>query len=187
MPFIELSSSQVTTLRDLATESIEYGLTHGCALPVQPLVYADPLQWVRATFVTLSKDNELRGCIGTLVAQDPLVVDVVNHAYAAAFQDPRFPALGAHEMAAITLEISILTMPEHFPVASEADLIRQVEPGVDGLVLASGVCKGTFLPAVWDQLPDPESFIHHLKLKAGLPAQGWPDDIRVLRYQAQKI
>jgi len=187
MPFIQLSEADVVALREVAMQSIRHGLTHAGALAVNAADFAASLQPRRATFVTLHQHGALRGCIGTLLAQQPLVQDVAKQAYAAAFQDPRFPALEAQEVDSITLEISILTPPEIFPVDSEADLIAQVRPGVDGLVLESGPFRGTFLPAVWAQLPEPEVFVQHLKLKAGLPSAGWPAEITVLRYQAQKI
>ena len=140
-----------------------------------------------ASFVTLNKTGELRGCIGTLEAHQPLVVDVAHNAYAAAFRDPRFPALQKSELDLLEFHLSILSKPEPMTVESEADLLSRLRPHIDGVVLEEGYRRGTFLPAVWESLPDPAEFIKYLKRKAGLPVDYWSETIRVSRYTAEHI
>lgn len=174
-------------LLTLARESIKTGLTKGKALPVDSSDFDPELQQQRASFVTLHKYQQLRGCIGSLQALRPLVEDVSQNAYAAAFRDPRFEPVKASELDQLEISISILTPAEPMSFSSEADLIQQLRPGEDGLILQQGYQRGTFLPAVWEQLPNPKEFLQHLKLKAGLPADYWSDSIQVSRYSAEKI
>jgi len=139
-----------------------------------------------ATFVTLQCDDHLRGCIGTLIATRPLRVDVVHNALNAAFADPRFPPLDRRELVALEVEVSRLTPPTRMECADEASLLEQLRPGVDGLVLQYGERRGTFLPQVWDSLPEPHEFVRELKRKAGLPADFWHRSIEVSRYTVDK-
>lgn len=139
-----------------------------------------------ACFVTLTRDGRLRGCIGSLVPYRSLGDDVTANARAAAFDDPRFPPLGADELDHIRIEVSVLSALKPLPVSSEADALRRIRPHVDGLVLEWGRHRGTFLPQVWDELPDPRAFLAHLRLKAGLPQDFWSDDIRLSRYHVDK-
>lgn len=175
------------TLLDLARQSIRHGLDHGRALEVDPSAYDPALQTPGAAFVTLHRNGELRGCIGSLEAWRPLVSDVAENAFAAAFHDPRFPPLQDNEFDDLAMHLSILSPSEPIRFTDQADLIRQLRPGVDGLVLEDGPRRGTFLPSVWEQLPDPEQFLTHLKLKAGLPPDYWSDRLRVSRYTAESI
>ncbi|WP_425310441.1 AmmeMemoRadiSam system protein A [Ammonicoccus fulvus] len=135
-----------------------------------------------ASFVTLHLAGRLRGCIGTLQAYRSIRDDVRGNARAAAFEDPRFGPLTREEYAGIDLEVSLLSPPEEMPWSSEAELLREVRPGVDGLLLQAGSHRGTFLPQVWDQLPDPQVFFQNLKSKAGLGRKSWGRDWRVFRY-----
>jgi len=135
-----------------------------------------------ATFVTLEQDGELRGCIGSLVAHRKLAVDVRENALAAAFRDPRFAPLTSRELEATTVEVSLLAPPAAFEVAGEDDLLSRLEPGVDGIVIELGARRATFLPQVWESLPDPRDFVGALKRKAGLPADFWSPEVRVSRY-----
>jgi hypothetical protein len=112
---------------------------------------------------------------------------VWNNAYASAFADPRFPALTAQEWTRTGLEISVLTEPERCDVRSEAELFEVLRPGLDGVILQAGARRTTFLPAVWEQLPDPRHFIRHLKLKAGWPADFWPADMQVWVYTTESF
>lgn len=139
-----------------------------------------------ATFVTLTQDGQLRGCIGSLEAHRPLAADVAENAVAAAFRDPRFPPLQADELPRTRVEVSLLGVSEPMEIVDEADAIGQLQPGVDGLILSHGSRRATFLPQVWESLPDPRNFVAHLKVKAGLPADFWDDDIRLARYGVQK-
>jgi AmmeMemoRadiSam system protein A len=180
-----LSEAERHQLLDLARSSIRYGLTHHRPLPVDPLDYPPALREPRAVFVTLNKRGRLRGCIGHLEACQALIHDVAENAYSAAFRDPRFPPLGAEELADLDIHISVLSPPEPLRVASEAELLSKVRPGIDGLILEDGRHRGTFLPAVWESLPEPEQFLLRLKEKAGLPPGSWSDSIRVSRYTAE--
>lgn len=135
-----------------------------------------------ATFVTLKQDGELRGCIGSLEAHRLLAIDVRRNALAAAFNDPRFAPLVAPELAVTTVEVSLLSPASRVEVADEEDLLARLEPGVDGIVLELGRRRATFLPQVWESLPDPRDFIGALKRKAGMPASFWSPEMRVSRY-----
>lgn len=139
----------------------------------------------RATFVTLTLGGRLRGCIGILEACRPLAEDVAGNARAAAFDDPRFPPLTKKEFDKLEIHISILSPPEEMVFSSEADVLNQIRPGIDGLILQDGFHRGTFLPSVWDELPAKEHFWAHLKLKAGLPSDYWSDTLRVFRYATE--
>lgn len=181
-----LGPAEREQLTSLARASVRKGLC-GERLTVRPEEHGPGLRVHRATFVTLEVEERLRGCIGTLEAHRPLVVDVVENAYAAAYHDPRFPALTWPEFERLSVHISVLSAPEALPVESEEDLLRRIRPGIDGLILAEGHRRGTFLPAVWESLPDPREFLRHLKLKAGLPPEYWSATLRVARYTAESI
>lgn len=131
------------------------------------------LQKKQGTFVTLKEHGDLRGCIGSLAAIDSIVEGVKRNARHAAFEDSRFSPVGKEELAAIEIEISILTEPKSVAYASAEDLLRIVQAGIDGVIIRKGVQGATFLPQVWDQLPDPVDFFSHLCRKAGLPADAW--------------
>ena len=139
-----------------------------------------------ATFVTLIQDGELRGCIGSLEPRRPLSADVSANAVAAAFRDPRFPPLATHEFRATSVEVSLLSPPEAFAVFDEADLTRQLRPGVEGIVLQYEARRATFLPQVWETLPEPREFIAALKKKAGLQQDFWAAGVNVARYTVIK-
>lgn len=171
----------------LARQSIEHGLSHGRAIEVDPTRYPAELQVQRAAFVTLHTHGALRGCIGHLKAIQPLVRDVADNAFAAAFRDPRFPALRPSELPHLAIEISVLSTAQPLSFASEEELLTLVEPGVDGLILEEGAARGTFLPTVWESLPEPREFLRHLKQKAGLSPDHWSDDIRIKRYRTESF
>jgi AmmeMemoRadiSam system protein A len=139
-----------------------------------------------ATFVTLYRDDELHGCMGTLMPHRRLADDVRHNALAAAFIDPRAVPLAAGDLARLRIEISHLSALEPLAVASEAEARAALRPGVDGVVLSWGGLRGTFLPQVWDALPDPRAFLDALKVKAGLPRGFWSPDIALERYGVQK-
>ena len=139
-----------------------------------------------ATFVTLRQDGELRGCIGSLDPVRPLGVDVRKNATAAAFRDPRFPPLTASEYPVTSVEVSLLLPRERIDVASEEELCSRLRPGVDGVILELGSQRATFLPQVWESLPDPRAFVAALKRKAGLPENSWNTRIDVARYRVTK-
>jgi AmmeMemoRadiSam system protein A len=179
------SGDRVELLR-IARRSIESGLD-GTALRIRAEEFSASLRAIRASFVTLEIDGRLRGCIGTLDARRPLVEDVAHNAYNAAFDDPRFPPLRRVELAAVEIHLSLLSLPEPIAFQSEQDLLAQIRPRVHGLVLEEGRRRGTFLPSVWEQLPDPVEFLRHLKRKAGLPEDYWSATLRVSRYTAESV
>lgn len=144
------------------------------------------LSHLGATFVTLTKKGQLRGCIGSLEAYRPLATDVAENAYAAAFRDPRFAPLEEGEFSTTRVEVSLLGPAEALAFSDEADAIRQLCPGIDGLILTHGSRRATFLPQVWESLPDPQRFMEQLKLKAGLAADDWDEKITLARYGVQK-
>lgn len=139
-----------------------------------------------ASFVTLQLKGNLRGCIGTLEAHRTLLDDVRGNAVAAAFQDSRFPPLTVEEFDNIQIEVSVLSAPEPMHARSEAIACSRLRPGIDGVVLIYGHHKATFLPQVWSQLPEPEAFLAHLKVKAGLPADFWHPEMLLYKYQVVK-
>jgi AmmeMemoRadiSam system protein A len=174
-------------LLDLARTSIGHGLEHDRPLRVDPNDYPADLRAIRASFVTLNKAGRLRGCIGRLEATRPLVEDVVDNAYSAAFRDPRFPPLNRQEYPRLDLHISILSPATQIEFSDQTDLLRKIRPGVDGLILIEGPHRGTFLPSVWESLPEVESFFAQLKVKAGLPPDYWSDRLQVMRYTTESF
>ena len=181
----QLDADSRITLLGVARESIVHGLRHGRPLDTDGDYYPPALRIPRASFVTLETGDELRGCIGTLEARRSLVEDVAGNAFSAAFRDPRFPPLHADELAQLGIHISVLSPPQPMAFDSEGDLIAQLRPGADGLILSAPGHRGTFLPSVWESLPQPEEFLRQLKRKAGLPANYWSHDIAVERYTAE--
>lgn len=136
------------------------------------------------TFVTLKKGGQLRGCIGSLVADTPLRESVRQNALHAAFHDPRFPPLAREEFERIAIEVSVLSPPAPLPYADGDDLLARLRPGADGVVIRKGHASATFLPQVWQQLPRRQDFLSHLCLKAGLGAQEWQSgDLTVETYE----
>ena len=171
------------TLLDIARNSIEaaLGVSAPKRLPDEPW-----LKPARATFVTLTQNGRLRGCIGSLEAHLPLGEDVRHNARAAALSDPRFPPLTREELSGTRIEISLLSTPKLLAFADHADLIAQLRPGEDGLILECGEARGTFLPQVWESLPDPEQFVAELKRKAGLSPDVSTAKCRIQRYRVRK-
>ncbi|MEI8396954.1 MAG: AmmeMemoRadiSam system protein B, partial [Rhodospirillaceae bacterium] len=156
-----------TILIKAARESLVHAATTGTMMRIDPLAFPLPLRAVRRTFVTLTRDGQLRGCIGSLTTVDPLVVDVVNNAFRAAMQDPRFGAITAAEVDSIAIDISILSHPCSIKFKGETELLEILRPGVDGLIIIDNHKQALFLPKVWDMLPEPVDFLAHLKQKAG--------------------
>lgn len=137
-------------------------------------------------FVTLTIDQQLRGCIGTLSAEESVVEGVTRHAINAAFGDPRFPPLSQAELARVSIEVSVLTEPGPLEYDGASDLLARLRPGIDGVILAAGYRSATFLPQVWSQLPDTVDFLSHLCLKAGLAPDAWRSGALVIKtYQVQ--
>ena len=140
-----------------------------------------------ATFVTLTQGDALRGCIGTLQAHRPLVEDVKANAVAAAFRDPRFPPLSPEEYERTSVELSLLSALEPIAFRDEQDAIAHLRPGLDGVVFEYGYHRSTYLPQVWEDLPDAAEFLAHLKYKAGLPPDFWSPEVKLSRYTVSKF
>lgn len=182
-----LNEIQKQQLHDIAKNSIVNGLNKGKPVHIELSDYDDDLQTKRATFVTLHKHGQLRGCIGILEPLRPLAEDIAHNAFAAAFSDHRFPPVSADEIDHLDIHISILAIPEEISFTSEDDLVSQLRPGIDGLIMQEGSQRGTFLPSVWESVTDRGDFLNHLKQKSGLPANYWSDTIKVQRYTVEEF
>ena len=172
-----------TVLLQLARRSIEHGLVHREPLPVDCDAVPAELRELAATFTTLRIDRDLRGCCGTLVAQRPLAEDVASSAFKAAFHDTRFRPVREAELGVIRLEVAVLSSPEPIQVTGEDDLLARLVPGEDGLVIIDGMRRATFLPKVWEQLPEPRRFVAALKKKCGLREDYWSNGLAFQRYR----
>lgn len=170
-------------LVDLAREALEEQL-EGKARPARD----EP--WLRepaATFVTLRREGDLRGCIGSIEPRRTLCDDVVHNALGAAFRDPRFPPLERSELDGLEVEVSLLSPRRPLEAASEAEAVARLQPGIDGVYLEYGNSSATFLPQVWEQIPDPLVFLAELRAKAGLPRRFWHPELRLTRYTVEKF
>jgi uncharacterized protein len=150
---------------------------------------AEDFPWLHekgASFVTLTQNQKLRGCIGTLEAHRPLLIDVKANANAAAFRDPRFSPLTEEELDYTRIEISLLSAMQAMEFSGERDALTQLQPGIDGIVFEFGRYRSTFLPQVWEQLPDASVFMAHLKHKAGLQPEFWDEEVKLYRYTVSK-
>ncbi len=184
---MSLADASAERLLVIARASIEHGVKHGSPLPVDPAQEPPELGAERAAFVTLHLHGKLRGCIGSLEAHRPLAEEVAGQAFAAAFEDPRFSPVTPDEAGQLAIHISILTPPEPLPCRDESDLLNQLRPGRDGVILQEGHRRATFLPSVWDDLPEPRQFLEHLKRKAGLPDHYWQATLKFWRYEAESV
>ena len=147
----------------------------------------DWLRETRASFVTLRLDGDLRGCIGTVDAHRALGDDVAHNAYGAAYRDSRFAPVTADERERLQVEVSVLGKRVAFEAASEEAALAALCPGLDGIYLEYGAMRATFLPQVWESLPDPLDFLCELRRKAGLPTRFWHEGIRLSRYTVEKF
>ena len=184
---MSLTKANQQLLLKLAKNSSQHVFKTGRPLKINLNDYPAELTERRATFVTLQIHHQLRGCIGMLEPVRPLVEDIAENAFSAAFKDPRFPPLKTDELDELDIHLSILTPAEPILFNSEQDLISQLKPGIDGLILEEGHRRGTFLPSVWESLPESKQFLRHLKQKAGLPSDYWSKNIHIYRYQAEVI
>lgn len=174
-------------LTALARAAIATELAAEFGQPLPALPHPAWLDAPGACFVTLTEDGQLRGCIGSLQAHRSLYDDVIHNARAAAFADPRFPPLKARELPKVRIEVSLLGTPQELHFSNEADALRQLRPGIDGVIFDYGGHRATFLPQVWEQLPDPRQFLAQLKRKAGFPADFWAQDVRLFTYPVEKF
>jgi AmmeMemoRadiSam system protein B/AmmeMemoRadiSam system protein A len=175
------------TLILLAAASIDHGLRHGKPVPVGLDEHAPELRAPGACFVTLKMQGRLRGCIGSPQAHRPLVLDVADNAFKAAFKDPRFPALKPDERDGLDLSIAVLSPQTAMAFKNETDLLAQLRPDRDGLVIADGPRRALFLPSVWEQLPDPRAFLQQLKRKAGMAPEHWSQGFQAWRFVTESV
>ncbi len=183
----ELSPNNRDMLLSACLKSIRHGLAKGRRPQVKLGTFDREIECVRASFIKLKKNGQLRGCIGSMVPHRPLIEDVVWNAFAAAFDDPRFKPVKKKELDDLDLSIALLGVPHNFPVTGLDDLAARLRPHVDGLILRHNQNQATFLPHVWEQLPEPLDFIQHLMKKAGMSPDQWPDDMQVQRYSTENF
>jgi AmmeMemoRadiSam system protein A len=183
-----LSPAEKQSLLNLARESLECAIKTG-KVPEFNLQSVTPrLQANGASFVTLTIDGELRGCIGALEAYQPLALDVREHAAAAALQDPRFPPVQVSELNAIKIEVSYLTAPAELQYSSPEELLAKLRPHVDGVILRDGFRRATFLPQVWEKIPDASDFLDHLCYKMGAEPALWRHRLLTVQiYQVEEF
>jgi AmmeMemoRadiSam system protein A len=174
---------RATTLIAIAREAIAQA-----DRPAAPGAWnAGWLQERAASFVTLKLDDGLRGCIGSVDAHRPLGDDVAHNAHSAAYRDPRFTPVTGDERARLQVEVSVLTARMPFDARSEEAAVAAIRPGVDGLYLEYGEMRSTFLPQVWESIPDALDFLCELRRKAGLPRRFWHERLRLSRYTVEKF
>jgi len=177
-----LPKSNRFLLKKIARDAIHYGLTNTAPMQLDTQCLPTNVIEQKASFVTLFLSGALRGCIGSLEAIRPLADDVAKNAYAAAFEDHRFDPVNDAIVADLEIHISVLSSPQRINCESETSLLKQLHPGTDGLILEDGNYRATFLPAVWEAIPNQEQFVHELKRKAGLNKDYWSDTIKCYRY-----
>lgn len=188
MNSIPLSSDEKSLLLSLARRSIELAVNQHTLPRLDMDLFSPALCEDGAAFVTLTEDGELRGCIGTLEPYQPLVQDVCEHAAAAALEDYRFLPVRPEEVDRLEIEISRLTTPAPLPYESPQELLQKLHPGIDGVILRDGARRATFLPQVWEDVPDPAHFLSHLCMKMGAPANLWQKKIlQVSVYEVEEF
>jgi len=185
MPSTEYTPDDRRYLLAIARGSMTHAVRTGLPLTPDTDSLNPALRAIRASFVTLHRDGALRGCTGSLEAVQPLALDVARTACSTALSDPRFYPVTAAELDDINIEISVLSPLTAMSIRDEADLLEQLIPEVDGLVLTAGPRRATFLPKVWEQLPAPKAFVTALKRKAGLPDDFWSAAVAVYRYHTE--
>ena len=171
----------------LARESIDSALSLHALAPYPERTFPPALHEHRSAFVTLRLGEDLRGCCGSIEPTRPLFQEVWRSAWASAFADPRFAPLSQYEWPSTHIHLSVLERPQPIDAASEQRVLEQLRPGVDGLILELGANRATFLPAVWEQLPDAREFLRHLKAKAGWREDFWSPQIKAERYAAESF
>lgn len=183
-----LTDGEKQTLLRLAREAMEFAVKGKALPPLDMQSLTATLREDGASFVTLTINDELRGCIGALEAYQPLAEDVREHAVAAALQDPRFPPVGETELNRIRLEVSRLTAPHPLEYSSSEDLLKKLRPHVDGVILKDDFRRATFLPQVWGKIPKPAEFLDHLCYKMGARSNLWREaKLQVHVYQVEEF
>jgi AmmeMemoRadiSam system protein A len=185
---VSLSVKEREYLLSLAREAIDRVAQGKDAPKIDVDAVPEGLRRAGASFVTLNKEGRLRGCVGSLEARRPLVLDVQQNGIGAAFRDPRFPPVRPEEVDDLDIEISVLSLPERVDYDGPEDLLGKLRPGIDGVVIERGWHRATFLPQVWEKLPDKRDFMRRLCLKAGLPPDAYGSgDLHVYTYQVEKF
>jgi AmmeMemoRadiSam system protein A len=184
----KLTLEEQQTLLRMAREAMEYTVRGKKSPPLNPSKLSSTLREQGASFVTLTIRGQLRGCIGALEAYQPLADDVREHAIAAALEDPRFPPVREDELSRIQIEVSRLTRPVSLEYTDANDLISKLRPHVDGVILRDGFHRATFLPQVWEKIPDPSKFLDNLCYKMGVSDNLWRNKhLDVLVYQVEEF
>jgi AmmeMemoRadiSam system protein A len=184
----QLTDGEKQTLLRLAREAMEHGVRGEKMPPLNRDSLTPHLREQGASFVTLTIDGELRGCIGALEAYQPLVDDVREHAMAAAIEDPRFHPVDENELSRIKLEVSCLTAPHPLEYSSSEELRAKLRPHVDGVILRDGFRRATFLPQVWEKIPTPTKFLDQLCAKMGAQPDLWQrTKLQVYIYQVEEF
>ena len=184
---IELTPDEATQLLGLARRSIEHGKLTGQPLEPDPSALSGLLAQQLGSFVTLTKNGVLRGCVGTLHSTHPLARGVATAAFNAAYRDSRFAPLSDTEIDQVRIEISVLSPLEPIDVGSNKELLANLRPHADGLLLEDSNHRATFLPKVWEKIAAPQEFVRQIKYKAGLPDNYWSESIRFFRYHTTSI
>ena len=185
--FQNLNKGELTQLLDVARDAIRGHFSDETPQPPQLDLYGKKLTQPGACFVTLEVNGQLQGCLGSIMARSPLVIDVHNKARASAYQDRRFMPLTEEQLDFLTIEVSVLTEPERLEVGSEQELIDYLTNNKIGVILSDNYQQALFLPQVWEQLPDPKDFIRHLKIKAGWNATYWSPSMEVKTFTVTSI
>lgn len=184
----KLTDGEKQILLRLSREAIESAVRGKPLPPLDAESLTPTLREQGASFVTLTIRNELRGCIGALEAYQPLADDVREHAVAAALQDPRFPPVSESELNRIKIEVSRLSAPQELRYTTSEDLLKKLKPHVDGVILKHGPRKATFLPQVWEKLPEPSVFLDQLCHKMGARPDLWRNTkLQVYTYQVEEF
>jgi len=184
----KLTIEEQRTLLRLARDAMTRGVKGGKLESLGAASLSPRLREQGASLITLTVRGQLRGCIGALEAYQSLAEDVREHAIAAALEDPRFPPVGEDELDGISIEVSRLTRPVPLEYADADDLISKLRPHVDGVVLRDGYHRATFLPQVWDKIPDPAEFLNNLCYKMGARDDLWRSKhLEVLTYQVEEF
>lgn len=184
----DLSVEEKQILLNMARKAIELKVSGQDPIKINLEAYPETLREDHATFVTLTKNGMLRGCIGTLEAYQPLIQDVYEHAIDAAFEDFRFPPVKAKEVSQIKIEISVLSTPVPLEFDEPKEILGKLRVGIDGVVISNGIRRSTFLPQVWEKVPDPEAFMSQLCYKMGVPYDYWRNNIlKVSTYQVEEF
>jgi AmmeMemoRadiSam system protein A len=188
MTIEQLTDNEKKILLHMAREAMECGVRGEKLAPLHKETLSPRLLEQGASFVTLTVHGQLRGCIGALEAYQPLVEDVREHAVAAALEDPRFPPVSERELNGINIEVSRLTRPVPLEYKDADDLLAKLRPNIDGVILKDGQRRATFLPQVWEKIPDPAQFLDNLCYKMGTHVNSWrARHLEVLTYQVEEF